>query len=224
MKKKLVLGILFILPVMFLLIMLSSKHYYNPLDVMKEKVPELTAFHTADRADTVSLKGHITVLMLFNDNPLHHLAEISNVNEKAYKWAMGYKGFQVVFVIPEEYTETETVIKQKLGEYVDLKYWQFVFGTPAQIESYFNEFKGGVADATYAMNDHFYVVDKENNLRGRKDDEGKGLLYGYNATSIAELHKKVVPDLRILFQEYRDKRNGKFDSDQRRLKELKHEE
>lgn len=220
MKKKLVLGALFILPVMFLLIMLSSKHYYTPLDVMKDKVPDITAFQTATGTDTVTLNGHITVLMLFNEDPLKHIVEISNVNEKAYKWAKGYRGFQVVFVAPEEYMASERLIRDKIGEYVDLEYWRFVFGSPGQIENYMNTFKGQSTDKGFSLNNTFFLVDKEMNLRGRKDDEGQGPLYGYSAMSIAELHKKVVPDLRILFQEYRDKRKGNFDSDQRRLKEL----
>lgn len=205
--------------------MLTSEHYYSPLDIVKENVPEIQGMHPVDEAaDSILLENHISVVMPFNEDPLKHIAEISNVNEKTYKWAMGYKGFQVLFLVPEQYKSSEMVIREKIGEYVDLKYWTFLFGTEAQINDYFNQLKSGVAvDSTFQLNTHFYIIDRERNMRGRFDDDGNGPIYGYDATSIAELHKKVVPDLRVLFQEYRDRRTGKFDSDQRRIKELEHE-
>lgn len=222
MKKKLVLGILFFLPVMFLLMMLTSKHYYNPLDIVKRDVPEIQKFEVETDTSFIRLQDHITVFMVFDEDPLKHLTEVSNVNEKAYKWAKGYKKFQIVFVVPEAYKASEMVIREKIGQYIDLKYWKFVFGSEAYIRDYFDTLKEGVVDKSLALNTHFYIIDKDRNMRGRlKDDEGDGgILYGYDATNLAELQKKVVPDLRILFQEYRDKREGKFDSDQRRLKEL----
>lgn len=224
MKKKLILASLFVIPVTFLFIMLSSKHYYRPLDVVQSNVPELTAFHQEYAKDTVRLKDKITVLMVFNEDPLKHIPEISNVNEKAYKWAKGFRDFQVVFVVPQEFNQSEEIIRQKIGEYVDLKYWRFVFADQPTIENYFSNFKSGNTSETLALNTHFYIIDKEMNLRGRLDDEDYGKLYGYNAEELAELQKKVTEDLRILFQEYRDKRNGDFDSDQRRLKELSGDE
>ncbi|SFU57482.1 hypothetical protein SAMN05216480_10817 [Pustulibacterium marinum] len=224
MKKKLILGSLFVIPVTFLFLMLSSKHYYTPLDVVKQNVPELTDFHQEYDTANVYLKDHISVLMMFNEDPLKHIPEISNLNEKAYKWAKGFRDFQVIFVVPKKYEPSEEAIRSKIGEYVDLKYWRFVFADEQTVNTYFQKFKGSINSSTMAMNNHFYIIDKEMNLRGRLDDEDEGKLYGYNAENLAELQKKVTEDLRILFQEYRDKRNGKFDSDQRRLKELSGDE
>ncbi|GLB51019.1 hypothetical protein NBRC110019_00580 [Neptunitalea chrysea] len=205
--------------------MLSSKHYYTPLDVVKTDIQELGDFKPATDTMQVVLKGHISLVMLFDEDPIQHVTEISNVNEKAYKWAKGYKGFQLIFVVPEEYKESEPIIREKIGEYVDLKYWTFVFGSNDDIHKYYQNLKQGFDnDTTFGLNTHFYIIDKELGLRGRKDDEKGMPLYGYDATNISELHKKVVSDLRILFQEYRDKRSGKFNSDQRRLKELSDEE
>lgn len=224
MKKKLILASLFVIPVTFLFIMLSSKHYYKPLDVVKSNVPELTAFHQEYAEDTVRLQDKISVLMVFNEDPLKHIPEISNVNEKAYKWAKGFRDFQVVFVVPQKFNGSEEIIRQKIGEYVDLKYWRFVFADEPVVANYFSTFQGPIKDETMAINTHFYIIDKDLNLRGRLDDEDYGKMYGYDAENLAELQEKVTEDLRILFQEYRDKRNGDFDSDQRRLKELSGDE
>lgn len=219
MKKKLVLGILFLLPVAFLLLMLSSKHYYNPLNTLKENIEELDGFYTK-KGDQVSLKNHISVVMVFDEDPLLHIAEISNVNEKAYKWAKGFKGFQVIMLVPENFQSSEMEIRDKMGKYVDLEYWRFAYGTPQKINQYFNLLQGEEQSITFQKNTHFFLIDKELNLRGRLEDKTQQPLYGYDATSIAELQKTFTDDLRILFQEYRDKRAGKFDVDQRRIKEL----
>ena len=76
-------------------------------------------------------------------------------------------------------------------------------------------------------------MDKDLNQRGRLDDrEKKELannkpsveLTSYNTIKIAELKNKFGDDFRVLFQEYREKRKGTFESsDQRRANDLKAE-
>ena len=74
-----------------------------------------------------------------------------------------------------------------------------------------------------------YRIDKLYNQRGRIDDrteteveKGKKLygLYSYNSIKISEIKNKMSDDMRILFTEYRQKRKGKFDSNNRRIKNL----
>ena len=74
-----------------------------------------------------------------------------------------------------------------------------------------------------------FIIDKLNNQRGRIDDrtetqvdKGKELhgLYSYNSIKISEIKNKMSDDMRILFTEYRQKRKGKFDSNNRRIKNL----
>ena len=68
-----------------------------------------------------------------------------------------------------------------------------------------------------------------NNQRGRIDDRSedeieKGILlyglYSYDAIKVSEIKNKMSDDIRILFTEYRQKRKGKFDSNNRRIKNL----
>ena len=83
-------------------------------------------------------------------------------------------------------------------------------------------------DSTLATNQVF-LIDKLNNQRGRIDDRSedeieKGIalhgLYSYNAIKVSEIKNKMSDDIRILFTEYRQKRKGKFDSNNRRIKNL----
>ena len=68
-----------------------------------------------------------------------------------------------------------------------------------------------------------------NNQRGRIDNRSEDEiekeislygLYSYNAIKVSEIKNKMSDDIRILFTEYRQKRKGKFDSNNRRIKNL----
>ena len=48
-----------------------------------------------------------------------------------------------------------------------------------------------------------FIVDKERKLRGRDDDEGKAVLYGFNAESVAEINNKMLDDVKVILAEYR---------------------
>ena len=83
-------------------------------------------------------------------------------------------------------------------------------------------------DSTLATNQVF-LIDKLNNQRGRIDDRSEDEieksialhgLYSYNAIKVSEIKNKMSDDIRILFTEYRQKRKGKFDSNNRRIKNL----
>ena len=47
-----------------------------------------------------------------------------------------------------------------------------------------------------------FIIDKEKNLRGRDDDD-KGILFGFNAQSVAEINNKMVDDVKVILAEYR---------------------
>ena len=48
-----------------------------------------------------------------------------------------------------------------------------------------------------------FIIDKDENLRWRKDDEDEGTKYGFNTTSVAELNNKMEDDVKIILAEYR---------------------
>ena len=75
-KRNLVLGILFFLPVAFILVMLLSKDNYNPLDIVKEGVVELPA-----NEENIQLKDHITVLSFLGKKPMENSTAAFNLKE-----------------------------------------------------------------------------------------------------------------------------------------------
>src|SRR5690606_24122035 len=60
-----------------------------------------------------------------------------------------------------------------------------------------------------------FLIANDAYLRGREEDKGtEERLYGYDATSVAVLHNKMVDDVKVLLAEYRLalKKNGKGSS------------
>ena len=56
---------------------------------------------------------------------------------------------------------------------------------------------------TNGYSPYAFIIDKNRYLRGRTDDEDNGLMYGYNAETVAPIHGKMVDDVKVLIAEYR---------------------
>jgi hypothetical protein len=96
-------------------------------------------------------------------------------------------------------------LKKELGATTDVDKWFFVFGTDEQVSKMFDSLQTDYKlDANFYTADAF-IIDREMNLRGRNDDEDQpnGILYGYNAESVAPIHKKMVDDVKVVLAEYR---------------------
>lgn len=226
-----VLGVLFFLPVTFLLMLYPATHNYNPLDIVKENVLELKQF-SVNNGEPVMLKNNITVLGFLGDNPMNHSTTASNLKELVYDKFKGFKKFQIVIAVPRGSEEIAEKLKQEISQYEDLKFWHFVYGEPEAIHKLYTSLKSNNSlDTTLATNDVF-IIDKELNQRGRIDDrtdneleKNKPIygLYTYNCIEVATIKNKMSEDMRILFTEYRQKRKGEFNSDIRRANDLKAE-
>ncbi|WP_417865724.1 hypothetical protein [Xanthomarina gelatinilytica] len=235
MNKKLIkryttLGILFFLPVLFLLMLFPAKHHYNPLDVVHENILDLNNFTSEDNKD-VKLKDHITVLGFLGTNPMNNAIAASNLKELVYDKFKGFKKFQIVLLLPNGTQEEVNLLKKEIKSYEDLKYWHFVYGTESDIKAVFNSLKSRSPLQDDLSTHDVYIVDKDLKQRGRLDDRTDGEkekkkpaypLYAYNCIEVAEIKNKMsADDLRVLFQEYREKRKGNFDSSTRRANDLK---
>lgn len=226
-KRNIVLGILFFLPVAFILVMLLSKDNYNPLDIVKEGIKELPA-----NEDEIQLKDHITILSFLGKKPMDNSTAAFNLKELVYDRSKGFKTFQVVMLLPHEAkSEAETLLKE-IKTYEDLKFWHLVYTNESNIKSIFNSLKSEQTLDNNLSSSMVFIVDRDLNQRGRLDDRtDKEIesnapvysLYSYDCVEVAELKNKMAAeDMRVLFKEYRDKRKGEFDdSNQRRNKDLK---
>ena len=223
-----VLGILFFLPVTFLLLLYPATHNYTPLDIVNSSVADLNAFNSSSD-EKVRLEEHITVLGFMGKTPLSNSIAASNLKELVYDKFKGFKKFQVVIVVPIGTEEAVEKLKTEISSYEDLRFWQFVFGTPDAIENVFLSLKDNSNLDESLSTNQVFIVDKDLNQRGRLDDrtdheisrkEAPYALSSYNCIEVAEIKNKMSDDLRILFTEYRQKRKGEFNSDTRRADDL----
>lgn len=230
-SRYVVLGILFFLPVTFLLFLYPATHNYSPLDIVNESVLDLDNF-SSNSEEKIQLKDHITVLGFFGNNPIDKTITASNLKELVYDKFKGFKRFQVVVLMPKGTEEAVQTLKQEISSYEDLRFWHFVFGEPSHIKRVFFSLKKEEDLSEDLATDHVFIIDKDLNQRGRIDDrtdneiEKNKPVYGlntYDCIEVAEIKNKMSEDMRILFTEYRQKRKGEFNSTTRRASDLKTE-
>nr|WP_321221681.1 hypothetical protein [uncultured Psychroserpens sp.] len=227
-KRNLVLGILFFLPVAFLLMLYPSSHNYDPLEIVDKNVIDLDLF-TSNSSSDILLNDHITIIGFLGNEPKKNTIAASNLKELVYDKFKGFKKFQIVIVLPKGAEANAEQLQKEINNYDDMRFWHYVFGQPNDIKNLFNSLKTEESLDNNLFTDHVFIVDKDVKQRGRLDDrtdkeiEKKTQvypLYSYDCIEVAEIKNKMSDDLRILFTEYRQKRKGKFDSTSRRAEDL----
>ena len=228
-KRYIVLGILFFLPVAFLLMLYPAKHNYDPLDIVNTNISDISNF-TSDRGDSIALKDQITVLGFLGKNPLDKMIAASNLKELVYDKFKGFKNFQIIIVVPNGTEEDIKTLKKEINTYEDLKYWDYAFATEGEIKMLYNTLKSKERLDSNLSSNNVFIIDKDLSQRGRldgrdekqvEDNKPAFSVYSYNMIEVAEIKNMMSDDVRILFTEYREKRQGKFDdSNTRRNKEI----
>jgi hypothetical protein len=202
MKKFLVLGILFLLPITVYIFFASGKDNFAKLPVLTESVLEMEGLISLE-GNSVSFKNHITVLGFFGSNVLENNANAFNLAHKIYKKNQGFKDFQMVIILPQGTQGAALELKTSIGEIANIENWKFVFGTSEAIKDIFESLHTNHnLDADLATS-YVFIIDKNGDLRGRDDDEDKGILYGFNSSDIAEINNKMSDDIKVILAEYR---------------------
>lgn len=202
MKKFLVLTILFILPITVYIFFASGKDNFAKLPVLTNEIQDLTSFRTAD-GDSVKFKDQITVLGFYGNTLLENKGNAFNLAHKIYKKNRGFKDFQLVIVLPDGMQEDAKDLMSEISQIADTEQWKFVFGSSDAVKSIFTSLDTNYSlDANLATS-YVFIIDKDGNLRGRDDDDDKGLLFGFDTRDIAEINNKMHDDIKIVLAEYR---------------------
>ncbi|MCA0932599.1 hypothetical protein LCM02_09055 [Lutimonas saemankumensis] len=201
-KNTLVLSILFFGPLLFYLFLLTGTNNFAKLPVVTTDVEDVAEF---SREDSVTLKNNISILCFLGSDLLQHKTNALNLNEKIYKHFYGFKGFQFVVVLPKGSEKDAAQLKKELGATYNVDKWHFLFTDPSRVKKIFESLS-----TTYTLDENSYspyafIIDRELNLRGRNDEEARedGLMYGYNAESVATVHQEMVDDVKVVMAEYR---------------------
>lgn len=197
-KKSFVLITLFVLPVVVYLFFASGVYNFGKLPILTENVADVNGIE-----NTVMLTEKITILGFLGGNIELKKANAFNLNQKIYKRFYEFKDLQFVMIVPQGTEEKIDVLKKELGGLVDIKKWHFVFANETQIRTVFESLETDLSLDEHLGTPHVFIIDKARNLRGRNDDEDEGTKYGFDATSVADLHNKMVDDVKIILAEYR---------------------
>ncbi|MGN7515331.1 MAG: hypothetical protein ACTHOM_13210 [Allomuricauda sp.] len=198
MKKKIVLGVLFILPVVVYLFFASGVNNFGRLPTLTENVSEVSNIDT-----NVQFKNKITILGFLGNNVEAMQGNAFNLNQKIYKRFGEFNDFQMIMVVPEGNEQQVDELKSELGKLSNVDKWQFAFGTDEQIQALFKSLQTNLELDEELSTPNVFIVDKDLSLRGRTDDEDEGVKYGYDTSSVAELNNKMVDDVKIILAEYR---------------------
>lgn len=202
MKKFLVLGILFLLPISAYIFFASGINNFATLPVLTHSVAELDGFKTLD-GKSVQLEDHITVLGFFGDDLEAHRAYAYNLAHTIYSKNHEFNEFQFVILLPDGTEDQAREIKSKIGEIASTDTWFFAFGSMENINRVFNSLKSDLKLDANLSSPYVFIVDKDVNLRGRDDDEDEGVMYGFDSRDIAEINDKMNDDVKVLLAEYR---------------------
>tara|TARA_S200000501_G_scaffold123337_1_gene116369 strand:- start:2160 stop:2876 length:717 start_codon:yes stop_codon:yes gene_type:complete len=227
-RKWIILGILFLLPVIFLLFLYPSTHNYNTLDIVNEDIAEIDFLNFIDDKKT-NFEGNITILNFLGDKPIENITGTLNLKELVYDKFKGFKKFQIISISTLNSEKSLETVKKELLKSDELKYWFFATSSYEEINKIYRSlrYQNELDSSNYTS--QVYIIDKQRNQRGRIDDRDDNQiennidpfgLYSYNSIIVSEIKKKMNDDIRILFTEYRQKRKGNFNSDIRRISNL----
>lgn len=203
-KKRFILGVLLIFPIVVYLFFASGKNNFAKLPVLSKDVLELDIFKSFEKRK-VLLKDKITILGYWGDNLNFKKAEALNLNQKIYKRFYQFNDFQFVIIMQENKESNIELLKNELkeGAGTDLLKWNFLMGSKENIIKHFNSLNIPLNLGNNLSSPYVFIIDKDKKLRGRNDDEDTGTLYGFDARSVAEINKKMIDDVKVIFAEYR---------------------
>lgn len=201
-KKKIVLGVLFIFPLLVYLFFASGKNNFAKLPVLTADIIEISEL---DSLTSIKFKEKITILGYWGGSLVNKQAEALNLNEKIYKRFYEFEDFQFVFLVNQKFSNEVDKLKKSLKEGVgtDLSKWNFINVSRNTIQSHFQSLKTPLKLSPEGSTPFVFIIDKNASLRGRNDDEDEGTLYGFDARSVAQINKKMIDDVKVILAEYR---------------------
>lgn len=202
MKKYLVLGVLFILPITAYLFFSSGVNHFAKLPVLSENVSELSNFTSID-GEIVRLDGKITILGFFGSDIKSKYGNVFNLTHKIYKPYHEFEDLQFVTVLQYGSEELVQELLLELNKLTDAGKWKFVYGDKEEIQTLFASLETNLSLDDNLGASEVFIIDKNKKLRGRNDDKDLGMLYGFDTSSVAELNNKMNDDIKIILAEYR---------------------
>jgi hypothetical protein len=210
-KKRIVLFLLFIFPLICFLLLSTGINNFSKLPVVTKNIIDIS---TIDSTET--LKNNITIVCFLGNDIAENKGGFFNLNEKVYKKFIEYKKFKIIALYPEGKEKEAQQLKKEIGAFTNMAKWKFIPGSNEEIIKLHASFKTSRSLTNLYTSDAF-LIDKNGELRGRADDkENKNRkILGYNMNSVADLNGILKEDVNVLYYEYyaafKDKNKNKAD-------------
>lgn len=202
MKKFFVLAVLFLLPIVAYLFFASGVNNFARLPVLTNNVDDIS--HFKNQGDSaVTFQEKISVVAFFGNRPEDLKGNTFNLDQKILTKFYEFSDFQFVIILPEEAQQDAEEFSRDFGGITNSSYWKFVYARPEEVRKVFESFETDLELDENLQTPYVFIVDKDKNLRGRTDDEDKGILYGYDSRSVSELNNKMNDDVKVILAEYR---------------------
>jgi len=202
MKKPLVLGILFILPLVIYLFFASGVNRFGRLPVLTDSFASETVLLSSEKEAMDLFQNKITVLSFLGEEVELMKGYLFNFNQKIYKRFYEFNDFQTLLVAyPSQKVAVDQLLLE-LGQITDTSRYKVLYLDESDSIRLFDALKSQ-GELSSGSSPLVYIIDKNGSLRGRTDDEDEGVLYGYDMRSVAVLNNKMEDDVKVLLAEYR---------------------
>ncbi len=197
-KKRVVLFLLFIFPLIAFLLLSTGINRFNKLPIVNNNVVDISIIDS-----TETLQNKVSVICFLGDDLNKIKGGLFNLNEKVYKKFIEHKKFQIIAIVPEGKEKEAQILKDEIGAFTDMSKWKFITGSKEQINTFYSSFKNNSKLSNLYTNDAF-LIDKKGRLRGRTDDNKNPnrKFIGYNMRSVSDLKGPMKDDISVLYYEY----------------------
>ncbi|MGY5849050.1 hypothetical protein [Salegentibacter sp. F14] len=202
MKKFFVLLVLFALPIIAYLFFSSGQNNFAKLPVLTENIEEIKGLESLNQGE-VALEDKISIVAFFGKDLDQIKGHTFNLDQKILEKYYDFNDFQFVIVLPESARESAIRFSEEFEAIGNPQNWKFVFASKEKVQSVFNSMDSGFVLDENLHTPYVFIVDKDRNLRGRIDDKDYGKMYGYDASSVADLSNKMNDDVKVILAEYR---------------------
>ena len=197
MKKTVVLGVLFILPLVVYLFFASGVTNFGKLPTLNPRID------WSEGSDRSALEGKISLIIFLGNAVSENKGYLFNFNQKIYKRFSEFEDFQTVLVSTSDQEEVANEVLAELAMITDVSRYRMVFVSTERVQELFEGLKSPYILDNNFSSPYVFISDKEGALRGRNDDEDERFKYAYDMRSVAELNNKMEDDMKIVLAEYR---------------------
>lgn len=197
MKKTVVLGVLFILPLVVYLFFASGVTNFGKLPTLNPRID------WSEGSAAATLEGKISLIIFLGNAVSENKGYLFNFNQKIYKRFSEFEDFQTVLISTPDQEEVANEVLAELATITDVSRYRMVFVSNERVQELFERLQSPYTLDSNFSSPYVFISDKEAALRGRDDDEDEGLKYAYDMRSVAELNNKMEDDMKIVLAEYR---------------------